>query len=97
MAFMQCLEMHPSREMTVDEFKAWLQQFDTNHDGQISRRELNNALHSMRTWFAWWKARQAMKAADVNHDGRIDNGMEIEKLFNYAQQRLHMKICQSDW
>ncbi|GKU98974.1 hypothetical protein SLEP1_g11903 [Rubroshorea leprosula] len=68
----------------VDEFKAWLRWFDADQDGQISREELNDALHSARTWFAWWKARQGMKAADDNHDGRIDNSKEMEKLVSYA-------------
>ncbi|GLU20006.1 hypothetical protein SLE2022_362240 [Rubroshorea leprosula] len=98
MAIMRCMEVqNPSRDMTVDEFKAWLRRFDADQDGQISREELNDALHSARTWFAWWKARQGMKAADDNHDGRIDNSKEMEKLVSYAQNHLHMKIHENDW
>ncbi|KAJ8764547.1 hypothetical protein K2173_006287 [Erythroxylum novogranatense] len=97
MAIMNCLQVHPSYEMTVDEFKAWLHRFDNDHDGRISREELEDALYSLRTWFAWWKARQGMKGADTNKNGLIDNNKEIEKLIVYAQQRLHMKICQNDW
>ncbi|GLT39013.1 hypothetical protein SLA2020_132230 [Shorea laevis] len=98
MAIMLCMEVqNPSRDMTVDEYKAWLRRFDADQDGQISREELNDALHSARTWFAWWKARQGMKAADDNHDGRIDNSKEMEKLVSYAQKHLHMKIHESDW
>ncbi|WRX08480.1 EF-hand domain - like 4 [Theobroma cacao] len=80
----------------MDEFKAWLRHFDADNDGRINQEELKEALHSLRVWFGWWKARQAMKEADSNHDGQIENGKEIEKLVNYAQQRLHMKIYQSD-
>ncbi|XVF17704.1 hypothetical protein REPUB_Repub10bG0146700 [Reevesia pubescens] len=97
MAIMRCIKVHPSREMTVDEFKAWLRHFDADHDGRISQEELKDALQSLRVWFGWWKARQGMKEADFNHDGQIENAKEIEKLVNFAQQRLHMKIYQSDW
>ncbi|KAG8642626.1 hypothetical protein MANES_12G102501v8 [Manihot esculenta] len=92
MAIMHCVQVQPSREMTVEEFKAWLRQFDIDSDGRISREDLKEALHSMRVGFAWWKARQAMKEADLNRNGQIDNPKEIDKLINFAQQRLHMKI-----
>ncbi|KAK9012952.1 hypothetical protein V6N11_023619 [Hibiscus sabdariffa] len=97
MAIMRCIEAHPSMEMTVDEFKAWLSRFDADHDGQINKEELKDALHSLRVRFGWWKARQGMKEADCNHDGQIESAKEIEKLVNFAQKRLHMKIYQSDW
>ena len=94
MAIMRCIEVHPNREMTVDEFKAWLRRFDADHDGRISQGELKDALDSLRVLFGWWKARQGMKEADCNHDGQIKNTKEIEKLVNYAQQRLHVKIIE---
>lgn len=96
MAIMYCYQIHPSHEMTVDEFKAWLRQYDTDHDGRFSQEEIKEALHSLKTWFAWWKARQGMKVADINHNGQIDSAKEIEKLVNYAQQRLHIKIYGHD-
>ncbi|KDP31919.1 hypothetical protein JCGZ_12380 [Jatropha curcas] len=97
MAIICCVQTQPSREMTVEEFKAWLREFDIDEDGRLSREDLKEALHSMKFWFAWWKARQAMKEADTNSNGHIDNPKEIEKLINYAQKRLHMKIQRSDW
>ncbi|OMP02019.1 Calcium-binding EF-hand [Corchorus olitorius] len=95
----KCIEFHPTREMsmTVDEFKAWLHNFDADRDGRISQEELKYALQSLRVRFGWWKARQGMKEVDSNHNGHIENGKEMEKLVNFAQQRLHMKINQSDW
>lgn len=83
--------------MTVDEFKAWLRRFDWDHDGRISREELEDALRSMRVWFGSWKARQGMKLADSDRNGTIDNAKEIEKLVQFAQQRLHMKISNNSW
>ncbi|KAL6224796.1 hypothetical protein ACLB2K_003651 [Fragaria x ananassa] len=95
MAIMCCIQVQPHQEMTVDEFKAWLRRFDNDHNGQISREELTEALHSLKIWFGWWKSRRVMKQADSNRDGQIDNAKEFEKLVNYAQQNLHMKIYQS--
>ncbi|KAL6222573.1 hypothetical protein ACLB2K_005965 [Fragaria x ananassa] len=88
--------VQPHQEMTVDEFKAWLRRFDNDHNGQISREELTEALHSLKIWFGWWKSRLVMKQADSNRDGQIDNTKEFEKMVNYAQQNLHMKIYQSN-
>ncbi|KAI8542171.1 hypothetical protein RHMOL_Rhmol08G0118000 [Rhododendron molle] len=92
MAIICCFKVQPSEEMTVDEFKAWLRQFDEDHDGRISREELKEALQSLRIWFRWWKARQVMKEADSDHTVHVDDAKEIAKLVSYAQKHLHMKI-----
>ncbi|KAM7251550.1 hypothetical protein ACFE04_023433 [Oxalis oulophora] len=94
---MRCVPSYPHRDMTIDEFKAWLRSFDANHDGRINEEELEEALHSLKTWFAWFKARQGIKEADSNRNGLVEynNSQEIEKLVIFAQQKLHMKIRQS--
>ncbi|MQL89725.1 hypothetical protein Taro_022312 [Colocasia esculenta] len=81
----------PQREMTVEEFKAWLRRFDADRDGCLTREELQHALNSLNRWSAWWRARQGMKEADTNHNGRIDRD-EMDKLIHYAQRHLRMKI-----
>ncbi|MBA0576136.1 hypothetical protein Golob_027867, partial [Gossypium lobatum] len=88
MAIMRCIDVQPSNEMTVDEFKAWLRRFDADHDGRINQEELKEALHSLRVRFGWWKARQGMKEADCNHDGQIENAKEIEKLNQLRDLRI---------
>lgn len=96
MAIVCCMQVQPDQDMTVDEFKAWISGFDSDHNGQISRKELKEALRSLRVWLGWWRARQGMKAADFNGNGQIDNAKEFEKLVNYAQQRLGMKIHENN-
>ncbi|KAK3010383.1 hypothetical protein RJ639_011697 [Escallonia herrerae] len=95
MAIMCCVQVQPKGEMTVDEFKTWLRRFDSDCDGRISHGELKEALRSLRIWFGWWKSRQAMKMVDSDQSGHIDSAQEIEKLVNYVQQNLNMKICES--
>ncbi|KAK1263584.1 hypothetical protein QJS04_geneDACA021736 [Acorus gramineus] len=93
MAFMRTTQAPlPKREITVEEFKAWLKQFDSDRDGRISKEELQQALRSLHAWSTWWKTREGMKVADVNRNGQIEKE-EIEKLVNYANKHLHMKIC----
>ncbi|CAL9103227.1 calcium-binding protein CML38-like [Musa acuminata AAA Group] len=94
MAFMRS-HLLPQREMTAGEFRAWLRQFDADRDGRISREELQRALQSLHTWFAWWKARAAMKEADVNRNGVIEEE-EMGRLIAYANEHLRMKIYEYD-
>ncbi|KAK1383292.1 Calmodulin-like protein 7 [Heracleum sosnowskyi] len=97
MAFTCCIQLEPNREMTIEEFRAWLRRYDMDHDGKISREELGEALRSLRIWFGWWKAREGIKAADTDGNGYINNSEEIEKLVKYAQKNLHMKIKKNSW
>jgi calmodulin len=82
----------PQGEMTVEEFRAWLSQFDADRDGRISREELQRALRSLNVWLAWWKARDGMLAADTNGDGNVGGDGEVARLFAFAQRNLHVKI-----
>jgi hypothetical protein len=68
MAFMRYRGL-PQGELTAEEFWAWLGQFDADHDGRISREELQRALQSLNLWFASWKAREGLRAADTDCDG----------------------------
>ncbi|WOK94309.1 calcium-binding protein CML38-like [Canna indica] len=95
MAFMHSHVLLAQKEMSAGEFRAWLRQFDADGDGRISREDLQRAIHSLHAWFAWWKARQAMKAADVNRNGVIEEA-EMSRLIAYANQHLHMKIYEYD-
>ncbi|KAG5542164.1 hypothetical protein RHGRI_021880 [Rhododendron griersonianum] len=79
------------REMTMDQFKEWIKQFDGDADGRISRDELKEAIRSTRAWFPGWKANRGVKAADANRDGFIDNS-EITALMEFAEKNLSIKI-----
>uniref|UniRef100_A0ACD5XYA4 Uncharacterized protein n=1 Tax=Avena sativa TaxID=4498 RepID=A0ACD5XYA4_AVESA len=92
MAFMRYRGL-PQGEVTAEEFWAWLRQFDADHDGRISREELQQALRSLNLWFAAWKAREGVRAADANRDGVV-GAEEAGRLFAFAQRQLGVKISQ---
>lgn len=92
MAFMRYRGL-PRGELTAEEFWAWLGQFDADHDGRISREELQRALQSLNLWFASWKAREGLRAADADRDGTV-GGAEVGRLFTFAQRQLGIKITQ---
>jgi calmodulin len=78
-------------DMTVDEFKEWLQRFDVDRDGRISRDELRRAMRAIRARFTGWRSRQGINYADADGDGYIDNN-EIDGLIEFAQRSLGLKI-----
>ena len=82
----------PQGNTTVEEFRAWLAQFDADGDGRISREELREALRSLDVWFAWWKAREALRDADANRNGVVDDGDEMGRLYAFARRNLHLKM-----
>jgi Ca2+-binding EF-hand superfamily protein len=92
MAFMRYRGL-PQGELTAEEFWAWLGQFDADHDGRISREELQRALQSLNLWFASWQAREGLRAADADRDGAV-GGAEVGRLFAFAQRQLGIKITQ---
>ncbi|KAK1620067.1 hypothetical protein QYE76_025600 [Lolium multiflorum] len=81
----------PQGETTVEEFWAWLAQFDADGDGRISLEELREALRSLDVWFAWWKAREALRDADANRNGLVDPD-EMGRLYAFARRNLHLKM-----
>ncbi|KAF8730300.1 hypothetical protein HU200_017284 [Digitaria exilis] len=93
MAFMRYYRALPQGATTVEEFRAWLSQFDADGDGRISREELEEALRSLNLWFAWWKAREAMRAVDANGNGAVDDD-EMGRLYAFAHKHLHLKMSQ---
>ena len=93
MAFMRYRALPQRGEPTVEEFRAWLAQFDADRDGRISREELEEALRSLNLWFAWWKAREAMRAVDANRNGAVD-GDEMGRIYAFAHKHLHLKMSQ---
>ncbi|KAM0948960.1 putative EF-hand domain-containing protein [Dioscorea sansibarensis] len=78
-------------DMSVEEFKEWLNKFDTDGDGRISKAELKKAIKSVRGRFSSWKSRQGFRLADADGDGFIDEN-EIENLVEFARQNMGLKI-----
>lgn len=77
--------------ITPDEFKEWLKQFDADRDGRISKGELREAIRRRGGWFTTLKAGRAIRRADRDHSGFIDD-TEIENLVDFAQKDLGLII-----
>ncbi|RLN32922.1 uncharacterized protein C2845_PM03G13020 [Panicum miliaceum] len=77
--------------ITVPEFKNWLKQFDTDGDGRISRKELREAIRRRGAWFSGLRARFAIRRADRNRNGFVDDS-EIEGLIQFAERELGFRI-----
>ena len=85
----------PTRErITVQEFKEWLKQFDTDRDGRIGRKELREAIRRRGARFAGLRARLAVRRADKNGNGVVDEG-EVEHLIELAERELGFMITPS--
>lgn len=81
-----------NHEITVEEFKKWLKQFDTDGDNKISAEELRRAIKaSGGWWFCGRKANRGVKMADKNLNGCIDDA-EIENLVEFAQKYLGVRV-----
>ncbi|KAI4336968.1 hypothetical protein L6164_015433 [Bauhinia variegata] len=77
--------------MSVDEFKRWLNRFDTNNDGRISKAELREAVRQTGAHFATWKTSRGFKSADINGDGFIDKN-EFKNLVDFAEKYLNIIV-----
>jgi Ca2+-binding EF-hand superfamily protein len=77
--------------ITVPEFKRWVKQFDTDHDGRISRKELREAIRRRGAWFSGLRALFAVRRADKNRNGFVDDS-EIEGLIHFAERELGFRI-----
>lgn len=77
--------------MTMAEFKDWLLKFDSNGDGKISRDELRWAIKNSGGWFSGWKSSRAIRSADLNGNGCIDED-EISGLVRFAHKLFGIKI-----
>ncbi|KAJ0974965.1 hypothetical protein J5N97_016930 [Dioscorea zingiberensis] len=82
--------------MTKTAFREMLKKVDSNGDGQISRKELREALRELGlnyNWFRmWWNAWGAMSHVDLNRNKHVDGDREIELLIDYAQKKWGINI-----
>ncbi|VAH43730.1 unnamed protein product [Triticum turgidum subsp. durum] len=73
---------------TVEEFKKWV---DVSGDGRISKAELRQAIRRRGCWFATVRAGRAIRRADRDHNGYVDDA-ELENLVAFAREHLGMNI-----
>lgn len=79
--------------MTLEQFKKWLRKYDKDKNGQISHDELHEAFCDAKgeSWFKNRKCRHAIRKADRNGNGVVDDD-EIIRLVNFAREKLGLKI-----
>jgi calmodulin len=75
--------------MTMEEFKEWLKQLDTNKDGQLSREELRKALRKRGVGRV--TAFRSIRLADKDRNGFIDEA-EVENLISLAQKSFGIRV-----
>ncbi|KAJ0570808.1 putative EF-hand domain-containing protein [Helianthus annuus] len=80
-------------QMTMTAFKKFIDTLDTNKDGVISAEELSQAVRKRGGWFATWKGNRALKSADANDNGYVDED-EIPKLVAFAEKELNVVIVE---
>ncbi|KAK6924068.1 EF-hand domain [Dillenia turbinata] len=79
-------------QMSPEEFKLWLKQFDVDGDGRINKKELQMAIKTRGGgWFTSRKSARGVAGADSNGDGFIDDD-EIGNLTEFAKEHLGIRV-----
>ncbi|KAK4713485.1 hypothetical protein R3W88_019392 [Solanum pinnatisectum] len=71
--------------ISEEQLKEILKKYDKNGDGKISKQELKLAFKEMGLNFCRWRAGKAIRHADINKDGYI-NEEEMSELVKYASK-----------
>ncbi|OIT04145.1 hypothetical protein A4A49_00312 [Nicotiana attenuata] len=74
-----------SHPLTEEQVKGMLKKYDKNRDGKLSKEELRLAFKEMGLHFCGWKAGKALRFADINGDGFI-NEDEMSEFVKYASK-----------
>ncbi|KAK6923028.1 EF-hand domain [Dillenia turbinata] len=79
-------------QMSLEEFKLWLKQFDVDRNGKISKKELQQAIKATKGgWFTSLKSARGVAKADSNGNHEIDEE-ETRYLIVFAEKHLGIKI-----
>ncbi|KAL5847446.1 hypothetical protein ACOSQ3_010970 [Xanthoceras sorbifolium] len=80
------------RQLTIDEFKRWLNKFDTDKTKMEGlAKELAEAVRVKGGWFARLKAKHEARTVDRNGYGYIDES-EFKNLVEFAEKHLGVGI-----
>ncbi|KAM3342026.1 hypothetical protein CQW23_29972 [Capsicum baccatum] len=74
-----------SYPLSDEQVKGMLMKYDKNRDGRISKQQVRLAFKEMGLHFCRWKAGKAVRFADKNGDGYI-NEDEMSELVHYASK-----------
>ncbi|XAR61876.1 hypothetical protein NMG60_11016418 [Bertholletia excelsa] len=77
--------------LPVGSVQQFLQKFDKNGDGKLSREELRLAFKSQGFHFCHWRAKIAIRHADNNGDNCISDD-ELNKLLQYVSSEWGFKV-----
>ncbi|KAM3342023.1 hypothetical protein CQW23_10830 [Capsicum baccatum] len=80
-----------SYPLSEEQVKGMLKKYDKNRDGKLSKQELRFAFKEMGLHFCSWKAGKALRFADNNCDGYI-NEDEMNEFVQYAS-KWGFRIC----
>ena len=75
------------KRLSMKEFEELLDRVDTNGDGLISQKELEEALRELGLHFTSWKAWRARRHADINKNRYIDGESERRALIDVLRER----------
>ncbi|KAJ4701766.1 putative Calcium-binding EF-hand family protein [Melia azedarach] len=68
-----------------EQLKCYLKRYAANKDGRLRRNELKLAFQNLELNFSGFRAKRALRHADVNEDGYIDD-VEMNELVIYASK-----------
>lgn len=75
-----------NESVNEEQLMAWLRRYDTDGDGRLTKQELQDAFKSLGSTFPAWRAWRALRHADANGDGCI-NEDELRELVKYVIKR----------
>ncbi|KAJ4842845.1 hypothetical protein Tsubulata_045052 [Turnera subulata] len=70
--------------LVEEQLKNIFKQFDTDHNGRLSKDELREAFRYLGAFLPGYRANRGLSYADANGDGEVDLKLELDDLVSYA-------------
>ncbi|KAK4254170.1 hypothetical protein QN277_009585 [Acacia crassicarpa] len=82
----------PPGVYTKDQVMDMLKKADVNHDGSLTKEELEKVLEKMGSNWAKYRAWHCMKNADKDRNGKINLSTEMNSLISYVMNWYERKF-----